>query len=351
MASQEPPQEYYIGNSDDYDIHGNPVPFSGFAEPSIHYCKRCRKPFHSGNKLHSHLKSCNSMAKPLPSQKSLSPGIPVVHSLVAPTNSKGYEFRKWRYAVVLGTLHVDHELAEFCADSGCGMSLVDRDFLTAMIPTIQIRTLEQPVKVRGVGSQLYDCSQWVLVDLYMPGRNVRNEDAIAHCQVELHVVENLNILIGNDILGPQNMDLCIQKGIMRMGSTGIEIPMTIKRRGKRVDRNVSSSRETVVPPRSTTHIPINYGKELPSGRNYTFFPKRQTGLELGPDGGLVSHVVNANFSFVQMRNSTDYPVLVPRRFRLGKIQDFEEGCCYFVQTIPSRNFPPSLTRTTRNNCS
>ncbi len=74
---------------------------------------------------------------------------------------------------------VNAKVEEICVDTGCTMSLVDRSFLRRNAPDAEIQSLPCPLKVRGIGDNVHSSSDYVLLNLYIPG-NVQGESKVAH---------------------------------------------------------------------------------------------------------------------------------------------------------------------------
>ncbi|RKF58216.1 hypothetical protein GcC1_184032, partial [Golovinomyces cichoracearum] len=102
----------------------------------------------------------------------------VISSTAAPSKATpGYAFRGRQYAQIkLGLNSPQNENYGVCLDTGCGMSLIDREFLRFLCPTIDIQNMKKEMKVKGLGSKLYDVSQFVEVDFYLP----TSKEIIAH---------------------------------------------------------------------------------------------------------------------------------------------------------------------------
>lgn len=89
------------------------------------------------------------------------------------------------------------------------MSLIDRKYLQQAVPNTEIEVFKSPVKVRGIGSSVYDSSEFVSMSFFVPGLTKSEEKAIAHFTRELHILEELKAkdLIEMDILGPERIDV------------------------------------------------------------------------------------------------------------------------------------------------
>lgn len=114
----------------------------------------------------------------------------------------GLAFRGQRYAqikVALGSLQND--INDVFLDTGCKMSLIFKNFLFKICPTVQILKSDQVMRVRGLGSQVHDASQFCELEYYIPTLN----GPFAYFKREIHIVEILHakILLGLVIAVPE----------------------------------------------------------------------------------------------------------------------------------------------------
>ena len=326
---------------DSYDAYGEP-----YDDTSNYFvsgetplrCRRCSSQFYSNNKLHRHLRSCNRVSdKPPADQLSedeadVNVTLPIIESTSLPFNQKGHAFRGWHYAVIEARLTPNGPEDKLCADSGCGMSLIDRRFLKGRLPNTAIDHVDQAIRVRGLGDKLHDSKEYVELDLYIQGRTKDGSLALAHIKREFHLVDNLkaNVLIGMDVLGPERSVLDTDRKQLILRSCGLAVPMEIhSREGKPVNRAVRADKQLTLPPRSVTLVPTKLrGQPLPLDRDYSFHPKAGIPLEMGLEGGFSSAVTDANVAAVEARNASESPVVLPKGFLMGYVKDFDEQGCY-----------------------
>ena len=65
---------------------------------------------------------------------------PVIVESTASTGElgNGFAFRSWTYAMVAVKLSLEAALEEVCADTGCGVTLIDRAWLSTILPNATI---------------------------------------------------------------------------------------------------------------------------------------------------------------------------------------------------------------------
>ena len=44
----------------------------------------------------------------------------------------------------------------------------------------------------------------------------------------------------------------------------------------------------------------------------------------------MAHIVDTNFAVIEVQNTTDKPIVIPQKARLGKLRDYEEEGCYAI---------------------
>lgn len=294
-------------------------------------CRNCKAEFTSNNKLHKHVRSCRlegkvNLVQVLPSHK-----LPIIDSTKQDQNHYGFAFRSYRYATVKASLAADSPTDEFCVDSGTSMSLIDKGYLKAKCPQVEIKRMVSPSSVRGIGTQLHDTSSYAVLDFYVPG-TAENNQVLAHFKGEVHLVDDLraNVLIGMDIVGPEKMKLNFENNTLTIPTCkGFQAPIQVERRSEMVNRAVRAVAKTTIPPGMTMPVPVRMrGKRIPNDKDYSFHPMKEH--RLGPEGGFFAHVADANLVAVQVRNTSSKPFVVPKNFKIGHLRDYVEEGCYLA---------------------
>ena len=311
-------------------------------------CKRCNEGFSSRNKLHQHLRSCRVKPSAVNQHSTDVNHGAIIYSDAVTDCSEGLGFRSWHYATVDGSVAAvrnDGTVVEgegevkpekITPDSGCTMSVIDRKFLFTQAPEAQVKTMPQPVRVRGIGDAMLDSSEYVNLQLSMQGF-LNGTPVQARFRGQYHVVDGLkaNLLLGSDILGPQRMVVDYNKEMLVLGCCrGMTVPMTVTPVKDKVKRVVRALGATVIPAHSSSLVPIRLRgtTELPAGRDFMFIPYQQTSTRFGPGGGVLSHMTDANMCAVQVNNATDKAVTIGKNSRLGTVQEYEEEGCYAAST-------------------
>ena len=333
-------------------------------------CKNCLTAFKSKNQLHQHLgnsgrgrKATKSSCQGFLPKPSAEPSLPRPQSALKPSAAapgsrmndpgrgsaypaaatpfslpiikstsssekevgSGHAFRQYHYATVDIQLTPEQpEPTKGCADSGCSVTLVDRAFLKSLLPDCEIRTMSTPITVRGLGSNLHQTAEYAIVPLYFQGTDSEGSKVLAMTSPrEIHLVDQLkaNILIGMDIMVPEDIDIIVTRSIASIGSCKVEVPIEVKSVGKTVRLPVHAKQTTVIPARSEGQIPVHHAA-LPD-RDFLFEPSDSL-------LSLYAHLVDSSVPAVLAKNDTDVAVTVPRNHRLGTVYDTDFDNCYLV---------------------
>ena len=82
--------------------------------------------------------------------------MPIIEFTAILLIAKGYVFRAWYYIVVRASFTLRGPKNEFYANSGCNILLIDRLYLTKILPNLTIYFTENTIKVRGLNNKLYN---------------------------------------------------------------------------------------------------------------------------------------------------------------------------------------------------
>ena len=232
----------------------------------------------------------------------------------------GLAFQGWTYTTAAVTL-VPRVLplkrdpsATACLNTGCGVTLVDKNWLLRQLPDQKIKEMSTPLKVRGIGTSKYKSAQFAEVALFLPGESNKGQKVYASIRCELHLVKSFraNILIGNNILASKSFVLNVTLGHALMGSCGVKIAVRVRQRGQFLKRRLLAEKDDVIPPRSKTMISL-LSVPLPNDKDFLFYPTAQ------PDLMLFAHIIHHDTKKVLVRNTSNRPLRISRRQRLGHI--------------------------------
>ena len=202
--------------------------------------------------------------------------------------------------------------------------------------------MSTPLKVRGIRASKHKFAQFAELSLFLPGENNKGHKVYASIRCELHLVEGLkaNILIGNNILAPENLVLNVRLGHALMGSCGVKITIKAKQRGQLLKKRLLAEKDEVVLLRSETII-LLLPVPLPDDRDFLFHPIAQANLTL------FAHIMYHDTKKVLVRNTSDRPLRISRCQRLGHIVDICYDNCFLADaksafnsaTVPPQTAP------------
>jgi hypothetical protein len=312
--SYEPNQEFYDANGDlSFDVSGSPNYDEGsqmeynesesyqslrndesseshprdmtsnyhtIPRPSFG-CEVCKASFSSRNKLFKHIRLMNYQVSPSASQRHVITNLfanmgsepEVIYSDAPPLKNDGLSFRDYNYLEIAMRTSPKSLDKSVCADTGCGMSCIDRTFFAQEYPHIQTSVIE-PIEIRGLGGKMTMSNEYAVLPVYFPGYKPGSKvKALARVEKEIHIVDNLscNALIGNDILKPEKMSIDLEMQQIRIGSCGgLTCPIRIVPRDKPItNRLVRTTGQSYLKRHAKTLIPVRI-KDLPPDRDFRF---------------------------------------------------------------------------------
>ena len=294
-----------------------------------YHCRRCPELFNSNNALHKHVRSSHNPGTTKEARNSTSelaystdPNEKLVRSNATNVSAKGYGFRGWRYATVQARLFQDGQVNSMCLDTGCTASLIDRGFLKEHAPNMEIKKMASPMKVRGLGSSSHSAEDYVDLDIYFPTNH--GKTAVIHR--EIHIVDDLkaNILIGTDILVPERIDVLLSQRKAIIGSCeNVELDINVTTLPNQTNRLLMLNSQTTIPAYGSTIVQIRPLHGLPTDRDLLFEPDCRL-------ADAYTSIVDHQLSSIELRNSSDKAVVIPRHTRLGRIVEYEADGCFLA---------------------
>lgn len=141
------------------------------------------------------------------------------------------------------------------------------------------------------------------------------------------------MLVGINILSSK-------QAIVNIGRERLTLPLcrdlqaklsVTSKQARTIGKVVLASKKVTVPANLIMPMPVRLRKatQLPPNQDFMFQPAAQ-GLNLGLQDGSRAYIVNTNFSFIEVQNATDQPVVISRKVRLGKVLDYKAERCYAV---------------------
>ena len=364
-ADEQSQQEYeehqdaYQGSEEqyqeeDYMEHDDQPPeesFAGFVgiESS---CHNCNASFKSKSKLHKHLRQdclirgsqkaskakqamklndvrngCQAHTKECHNGCAFSVEIVDSQATDRANVGTGLAFRGWNYAHILVRLLLNAIDEKVCIDTGCGVTLADKPWLLALLPEVEIRRMPKALRVKGLGTAMHDTDEYVLIPMYIPGTKEDGTKVLCRIVREIHLVSDLkaHMLIGNDIVGPEQIVIDVSKSKATIGSCGVTADITCRQRSQQYTRRAVRTKNALsVPPGSECLIAVAR-LDLPPERDFLFEPDKQTNITL------YAHLVDAKFHTVLAKNESNRTVQIPSKHRLGMLSELDYENVFFAE--------------------
>lgn len=317
------------------NIRARPNVFHAEVEKSVRSCPDCDFLATSKRKVKAHLKDAHQK-RPQQGKGIMtdSRDATVVNSSAPAVLGSGYEFRKYNYAEVRVRTAIMGPDSLVCADSGCGMSLVDREWAIANFGSNCFATRPTSVNVRGLGDSLHKSQHYVVASIYVPC----HEEILAKITRELHVVDGLgcNALLGTDILVPEMVILDLGRKTMTFGSCNNAIADVVIRScdGRQIEcKSVRCAHTVRIAAHTEGVIPIKFRTFV--NRDVEFVPEyTEQNCYLAAAGSLLQSVCDATTKSIVFRNRSDEDVIVKEGVKLGLLRDFHPTTKVF-HVLPS----------------
>ena len=296
-------------------------------------CRRCELNYFSNNKLHKHLKTCKKNEK-----TNIKAYHEIIEARIVQSNFKiscenpDLNFKTWHYLMIRASIQTSMTiLNSFCIDTDCGMFIIDRKYLKDVLSNFEskIKSSSTPMKVREIDDSTVISSDYITIDFSIP-ETLKDKPAIVRFFRKLHIVDSLStkVLIDMNIIDSERMTISASK--LRIDSCqNILINLSTKVRNPSIKRVVTCAIATTLNPHTSLMIFIKLRENIAlSDRDFIFHSSHNSSLR--PEGGALSHIVNANFSTIQVSNASHHSVTIPRRMRLEMLCDYNEKRCYLT---------------------
>ena len=192
------------------------------------------------------------------------------------------------------------------------------------------------LKVKEIGSVKNDTNEFVSIPLYFLGRDKSKQLVYAQIDQELHLVDDFraNMLIGNDIIGLEQISINIAERTALVASCGVCISINARQRLQPLIRKVLNAEAMTLPFRTKTFVPV-----LPAGllddRDFFFQPLTQLYLIL------FSHSVDPTTGGIPVRNESQHAVRLLRKQKLELVTEvFHKNCFQAGLNLNAAEMPP-----------
>lgn len=156
-------------------------------------CTHCAKPFPSNNKLHKHIRegstarnqkitpSASRMSLPTPTRSVPKSTHTIIRSKVQALQlGDGNGFRSWNYLEAgIQFFPSATTSTSLCLDTGCGSTLADRDWILSQVPRSEIKSMDNPLHVSGIGTATHLSKDFIHVPFYFSGMDNNGKPVLA----------------------------------------------------------------------------------------------------------------------------------------------------------------------------
>lgn len=308
-----------------------PCAFAVDVGPVVTTCNGCGATFPSRNRLHTHLSECPRTQEPIPVTPTTNDptAVRIIESTHKPTGLVG--IRSWRCATAKIGINSTSEYHEICLDTGCSSTIGNTEFIEAL-PSVTITELTDGITVSGIGSR-HRSNRSAMLTLWFPGlmNDGGSANAFAKITIRCHLVDGLKpkLLIGTDVICGEGFMLNFERGIATIGSCSrLTFPIIAQAKPRRITRAVVYAKQrSLLPAYSVSKLAVRLKTDLPANRDFIFDPLDGSTLN---GATIYAHMVDHEFSFIEVRNETPTPITVTRHARIGTISDADFVTAYQV---------------------
>lgn len=163
----------------------------------------------------------------------------------------------------------------------------------------------QPINMNGLGSHI-QCSTYIKLDVFMFG-DLHRAASAGKLSIEAHIVPKLHakLLISINVMCPEGFTISFDKESVSITSyQGLTCPVTVHAKLNCIHEcPVYMRKATQIPLKTGAKLPVFTKKNLPGDQDLIFDPS-----PMFKHLTQYSHLVDANFSFIDVFNMTDHPI-------------------------------------------
>ena len=185
------------------------------------------------------------------------------------------------------------------------------------------------MKMRGLKNALFTTAEHFPINFNIPSQTVDGSPAITNFTSHVYIIGKFKpkMLIKNNILNPEIMIANIGKTHLTIGSCkNMTIKFNMKNINPPVKRIVRSNKLMRISAKfySAIFFKLRGKNGLPPGRDFMFIAKKID--QLGNNGDVFSHIVDAHTAMVQIINANTENVYLFKNNKLNTIYKYEKKC-------------------------
>lgn len=214
------------------------------------------------------------------------------------------------------------------------MFMIDKCYFSKLIFEYKLRIKKSAlIKVRNIDKSIITFSERIelKIDIF---ELCKKKTAIAKIKEMFHIIENLTIKIFIDmnIIESKRMKIDAQK-VQIENCEDLKANLKFKSLVKsKVKRIVTNFRAIIISSHFNMFVAAQIRERFKILSDKDFVFNSTHDQRLSSENDILSHIVNVNFSCVQVRNATNESVFISRRCRLKLIQEYENEECYLVSS-------------------
>ena len=297
-----------------------------------HQCRKCDVKCFFDNKLYKHLKKCRTLLIMQRIVNSIE--MQIIESKKKSMTDANYDIvlRKWHYFMIK-TCIIKTVFNFFCLNTKCEMSMIDKEYLCKLISNYKLTVkTSSSIKVRDIEKTIITFNERIELNLEI--FDLFNERAtIARIKRMFHIVENFTtkILIEMNIIESERIKIDCEK--VHIESCNVVANLKLRSSAEsKIKRIVMCFTAVTVLSHINMFVSIIIRKKFKILSNKDFIFNSTHDQRLDQKENILFHIVNANFSQMNIRNITNTLVFMFCRFRLKLIQKYENKDCYLISS-------------------
>lgn len=149
----------------------------------------------------------------------------------------------------------------------------------------------------------------------------RRTPAVASFTRKVSIIDDLkaNMLVGMDSMGPEGFDIINSKGYVNINSCRVRIPMKTRNRSRSIKVKVFATQYTIIPPRSTTYIPVKHHLHTDNAQDLMFDPALA-------QFSAYALLTDIHLAHIIVENGTNKPMIVPNKTFVGHLCSLDPRC-------------------------
>ena len=219
----------------------------------------------------------------------------------------------------------------FCLNTKCEMFMIDKAYLCKLIFNYKLTVkTSSSIKVRDIEKTIVTFNERIELNLEI--FDLFNKRAtIARIKEMFHIVENftVKILIEMNIIESKRMKIDCERIYIKSCNViaNLKSKSSIESKIKKV---IMCFTAVTVFSHINMFVSIIIRKKFKILSNKDFIFNSTHDQRLNQEENILSHIVNANFSQMNIKNITNISIFMFRRFRLKLIQKYENENCYLI---------------------